>query len=81
MTTRHTLTDGMFGAKTQEELKAKAEEFLRLKGVEGRGGLESSDGVSFETGVDPEMVDKLGLPFADAYENAKTIHEGKKGQK
>ena len=44
----------MFGAKTQEELRAKAEEFLRSKGVEGRVELEGSDGISFETGVDPE---------------------------
>ena len=30
MKVRHTLADGMFGDKTQEELKAKAEEFLDL---------------------------------------------------
>ena len=54
MKVRHTPADGMFGVKTQEELKAKAEEFLRSKGVPEHVELDCDDGISFETGVNPE---------------------------
>ena len=59
MTIHHTLSDGMFGAKTQEELKAKAEEFLRSKGVDAHVELDGTDGISFETGVDPEDFERV----------------------